>query len=465
MIRNTFVPINQLPPEILSRVLEYYTQEQDLVGATHVCQHWRSVLISSPSLWSCFQFESEWGPDRALAYFERSKSVPIDLSITVTYPEDIDMLKCLAPNIPRTRSLIIRESSRTSPAFLLFRNPAPSLQHLEIHSGNNDFVCLPDDFLGQQAPSLRFVNFNGVRPTFETLFPLPNLTEFRLYLPEGAGLFRMSALFRFLSDSPLLEKLCIRIPNQTTQDIPMGQVISLESLVELEYTYNLGDRVLPYLKLPRLKHLQVAPSLGSVEVQKLADILPYDVRVLLAGATTMSYNTDAHSITVSLLGNGVSVTIVTPCTTGDPPVGWFFDQTCIPFDKIEDLEVNGCLTIGPFPLCVFALENLRVLHVCQSDAHFVDVILRSLHPDPAVGVPCRSLREIECIYLGSEEPFPRSLISLARERKRAGCQLGFVRLGNVQEFYQGFMEELREYVEKVQAEEWECFADSDALYN
>ena len=131
----------------------------------------------------------------------------------------------------------------------------------------------------------------------------------------------MTALFRLLSDSSLLEKLRIRIPNQTTQDIPMGQVISLESLVELEYTCNSGDRVLPYLKLPRLKHLQVVPSLRSGEVQKLADILPYDVHVLLAGVIRMSYNTDARSITVGLLGNRVIVSIVMLCTTGDPPVG------------------------------------------------------------------------------------------------------------------------------------------------
>jgi len=158
---------------------------------------------------------------------------------------------------------------------------------------------------------------------------------------------------------------------------------------------------------------------------------------------------------VSLLGNGVSVTIATPCTTGDPPVGWFLDLTCIPFDKIEHLDVDGCFTIGPLPLCIFALENLRVLQVRQSDAHFVDVILRSLHPDPAVGVPCRSLGEIECMYSGSEEPFPRSLISLVRERKRAGCQLRCVRLTNIEEFYQGFTEELGEHVENVQAEKWE----------
>ena len=50
-----------------------------------------------------------------------------------------------------------------------------------------------------------------------TNFPLPNLTEFHLYLPEGAGPFSMSALFQFLSDSPLLEKLYVRIASKTTE--------------------------------------------------------------------------------------------------------------------------------------------------------------------------------------------------------------------------------------------------------
>jgi len=267
----------------------------------------------------------------------------------------------------------------------------------------------------------------------------------------------MSALFRFLSGSPLLEKLCIRIPNQTTQDIPMGHVISLESLVELEYTYNLGDRVLPYLKLPRLKHLQVVSSLRSGEVQKLADILPYDVRVLLAGVTKMTYHSNQCSITVKLLGDEVSVSVGTPYTTGGPSADWFFDQTCIPFDKIEHLEVNGYLTAGPLPLYVFALENLRVLRVIQSDVQFVDVILRSLYPDPAVGVPCRSLREIECIYWESEESrsIPGSLVSLVRERKQAGYQLRLANLTLLREPDQDFIEELREHVEEVQVRDWD----------
>ena len=44
-VRNAHVPVNRFPPEILSTVLEYRTNEWDLIDATHVCRYWRSVLV------------------------------------------------------------------------------------------------------------------------------------------------------------------------------------------------------------------------------------------------------------------------------------------------------------------------------------------------------------------------------------------------------------------------------------
>jgi hypothetical protein len=54
--RSGYVPVNKLPPEVLSRVLEHRDRELDLVAATHVCQYWRSTLTSSPSLWTRLEF-------------------------------------------------------------------------------------------------------------------------------------------------------------------------------------------------------------------------------------------------------------------------------------------------------------------------------------------------------------------------------------------------------------------------
>jgi len=229
----------------------------------------------------------------------------------------------------------------------------------------------------------------------------------------------------------------------------MDQVISLESLVEFEYVYNSGDRTLSHLKLPRLKQLRVFSSLGLGEVEELADILPYDGRVLLAGATKMSYRSDANSLTVKLSGNEVGISVIMPRPMEEPSIDWFCDQKCIPFGQIEDLEVNGHPTDAYFNTNVSVFENLGVLRMGRWDGKFNERFLRSLHRDPTAGVPCRSLQEIECTYLKPQEPLPRSLTSLAKKRKRAGYQLRLVSLWITQRSGQDLTEELREHVGEV----------------
>ena len=333
---------------------------------------------------------------------------------------------------------------------LLFCNPAPSLQRLEIHNWNKDIACLPDNFPGQQAPSLRFVTFSGICPAFQSPFPLPNLVEFNLHLSGGTDLFRIHALFRFLSDSPLLQKIQIRIPDKTVQDIPLDQVISLESLVELEFAYNSGDRVLPHLKLPHLKQLEVCSSLRPGQVQKLVDTLPCDGHALLAGATKMSYYSKGHLIRLKLSGNGIGVSFVAFCAKDDhPSVDWFSDQTCISFGQIEDLKVEIHPTATGFPISAFAFENLSVLRLAPMNVQLIEGCLYLLHPDPVAGVPCRSLREIECTRRGSPEPLLTPLIRLVRERKRDGHQLGLIHLSIAEEFDQSLVKELRRHVREV----------------
>ncbi|KAF9647853.1 hypothetical protein BDM02DRAFT_2481269 [Thelephora ganbajun] len=245
VIRNTYIPVNRLPAEILSRVLEYRTREGDLIAATHVCRFWRSVLVSSPSLWGCFRFKSSYDVDRTLMYLERSKSASIDVRLNTNSSRELEVLQYLTPHISRTRSFTIEGTSGVhAAAFILFCNPFPSLEHLEIPSREGS-VRLPDSFLGQQAPSLCTVSFRGICPTFESPFPFPNLTEFHLHLPGDSSPFRMSSLFRFFSGCSRLQNICINISSKMLQDNSLDHVISLESLVELDYTYNTAGRISP----------------------------------------------------------------------------------------------------------------------------------------------------------------------------------------------------------------------------
>ena len=426
-IRNTTPPVNRLPPEILSRVLEHDAYDQILVAATHVCRYWRSTLIFTPSLWNCFQqFESDHNLDRTLTYLERSKPAPIDISINTDLLEDLEVFEYLALHIARTRSLVIQGSCGIHTASLLFCNPAPSLQYLHISSSSSKgFVPLPDNFLGRQAPSLRTASFTGICLTFESPFPLPNLTEFNLLLFRGRGSFCIDAMFRFFSSCPQLRKIRIDVPNGTLRDTSQRRIVSLESLVEFDYMCNLVNRILPSLRLPRLKQLRVS-SLQPGRTQKLTDMLPYGSHALLAEATNMEYYSYKSLLSLRLSGDGVDVSLSTPLTTADHTnFRWLSDETRIPFNQIEELKVEGCSLVN-LPANLFAFENLRVLQITPLHTQLTEGFLRPLHPDPGLGIPCRSPEEIKYTHWESPGPILRPLIGLVRERKWAGHQLKLV---------------------------------------
>ena len=457
--RNTHVPINRLPPEVLSRILEHRASEQDLVAATHVCQHWRSALTFDPSLWTCFKFLSSPDLNRTLVYLERSKSALIDISVVAREPQDLGVLDHLAPDIARIRSLSIHADHHARPALLRFCDPAPSLQCLEIHAFE-DVLSLPDNFLAQQAPSLRTINLAFTRPAFDHFFPLPNLTEFDLQLPEDGEPFRMGALLQFFSHSPLLRRICINISVEMVQDISLDQITSLDSLVEMNYSCNWSGSILPFLRLPRLEKLSVFSSVGPGQVQRLDDILPHDGLALLAQTTRMSYYSDLLSVTVTFSGNGVKVLFNAFYVTAETAVGgfinWFSNHMAIPLGQVEELKIWGSATVPGFHIDAFALDNLKILRISLWDGEFGEVVLRSFHPVSQTGVPCQSLREIEYTYWGTDGPFPMSLARLVKERKQAGYQLGIFRLLVTRESDRDLAEELREHVSEVQARAWDA---------
>ena len=455
-IRNTHAPANRLPPEILSRILEHRDDEQDLVAATHVCQYWRSVLIFDSSLWT--YFGSLLSLDRTLVYLERSKSAPIDINVIARTPQDFDALGYLASNIARTRSLSILTDNNVRPTLLHFCKPAPSLQHLGFDAVEGT-LSIPENFLARQAPSLRSLTLISTRLEFNRFFPLPNLTVFDIYLAEGEEPFRMGALLQFFSDSPLLQKIRINAHVEMVQDISLDQITSLDSLVEIDYTSNQANSILPFLRMPHLKNLLVSSSVGPGQVQGPDDILPHDGRALLAQTTRMSHHSesDACLVRATFSGNEVEASFSVYYTTDEDAIGgfanWFSNQTAIPLGQIEELEIGDSPGVAGFHMDAFALENLKILRVGVWNGEFVEEILRPFHPAPQMGVPCQSLREVEYTNCWSNDgPFPASVISLAKERKQAGYQLRVFRLVVTPESYRNDLaEELREHVLEVQA--------------
>ena len=363
--------------------------------------------------------------------------------------QDVELLQQFASHISRARSVVIQGSSGVhATSSLLLSNPAPSLESLEIRAHEGPARDL-GNFLGQQAPSLRSVLFVGISPVLGPSLSLPNLTTFHLYLPRSGPLHLTSrSLFQFLSTCPLLQDIEVYVPDETFQEVALDRVTSLESLVELEYRGYAAGRVLPHLKLPRLRKLDVSSTLPMGQVHKLADALPHGGRVLLGGATKMRYSSESCMQRIDFFGEGTNVSIAIGSVGDSAPVDWFADESRAPFGQIEDLEVGGLYVPPTFSFDPF--KNLTIFRLTSWDTQCIEGFLRFLYPTPGIGIPCPSLREILCSSWVPQEQIMGSIISLVRERDQAGYRLELVCVFGMPKLNNDLEEELRRHVGELQ---------------
>ncbi|KAF9781779.1 hypothetical protein BJ322DRAFT_244248 [Thelephora terrestris] len=78
-LRNSFAPVNRIPPEVLSLIPDYCDKDdldQDLIKLTHVCRGWRDTFTSRSSLWTKLYFTNI---DKTRTYIRRSQSSPMQI--------------------------------------------------------------------------------------------------------------------------------------------------------------------------------------------------------------------------------------------------------------------------------------------------------------------------------------------------------------------------------------------------
>jgi len=75
-----------LPSDILLEVAPYLRDDRlAILGLTHVCKHWRQVLIECPLNWT--QISTKYPPKLLKLWLQRSEGLPVDANICHLTPE------------------------------------------------------------------------------------------------------------------------------------------------------------------------------------------------------------------------------------------------------------------------------------------------------------------------------------------------------------------------------------------
>ncbi|KAG2013015.1 hypothetical protein CC2G_009957 [Coprinopsis cinerea AmutBmut pab1-1] len=204
--RNELSVISRLPPEVLTRIFEFYKRICDhsskldymmqgrcyltpyqWTGVTHVSRYWRQVALGCPQLWSNIRTISfNW----ARISWERSKQAPISLNATLTYltnPKLEGLVTDILTQPRRLKSLHLSGelSNANEKRFREIADPAPLLQSLTMirtyrSSGYppSDSI-LPKTFLNGEAPKLRNLELNGYQLSWDSPL-LRSLTSLKL---------------------------------------------------------------------------------------------------------------------------------------------------------------------------------------------------------------------------------------------------------------------------------------------
>jgi len=256
-------PINRLPADVFTLIPRFLTNDtsdhdpfpmnRPLVTMTHVCQSWRDVLFSIPSLWTQLDFSKSTKSQQAEDFLGRSGERFLDVYQFLDDGEDIEpFLPIILRNAYRLRRLEIFSSHpHLEHVLARFARPAPELKHLEIE---NDFditnrdIVLPSTIFGGQLPKLTSLSLHRLCTDLRD-FNFPSLTRFTFVTGTTTSVRDLTS---FIEKCPSLEFIRISLkyfPLPPTT--PPLKRIRLGALKELRFNITASTSgLLNHLALP-----------------------------------------------------------------------------------------------------------------------------------------------------------------------------------------------------------------------
>ena len=263
-LKNRMAPINQIPPEILSLVPDfldpYDDKDQDVIALTHVCQAWRELFVSRPSLWTDLD---DVDLDKTRVYLERSKSSPISLSLDSGNDSLSDPFFEFIPGAAgRLKSLDIDVELEDMQLITTYLSrPTPLLESLRMRGGRN--------------PVLQSSLFNGDLSSLHELYlthvhtELPwrnmvNLTSFILGYTSPP--VTVSQLLDFFESAPHLREVDL-LSSTPISGTGNGRLVSLASLQRMDTSSHSSSHLFDHLLIPVGARLKMGVDLPSPPVE------------------------------------------------------------------------------------------------------------------------------------------------------------------------------------------------------
>jgi len=420
-------------------------RDRDVIALTHVCRAWRAIFTSRPSLWTNLDCVDM---DKTLVYFERSKPLPINMSLHRDGPRfsHEPFFKIIPHAIERLKFLFVDPENLQEITPHLSR-PAPLLEDLII----TVIVGVPCYY-----PAVKSTLFDGDLTSLRTLqldcvfTELPwrnmvNLTE--LTMVNVIQPFAKRFLDFFESAPNLREvELHSDSPSHGTQD---EQLVSLKFLTRICIDGGRPSLLLDHLLIPVGADLDVEMDLPCPLTRShhpprfldnLANLPNFTEIRLDNGFSEMSFSGPNGRVRMV---PAISLSLV----DGTRSMAGLF--TLLDTSKTEQLRINNygrTPDIPPHQL-LFSMKSLRTIELrnCESSYIFIHVL------DPGTSssgiIVCPKLEEL-IIYAG-RTLYIEDVIEMVAARALGGTKLKLVRIVG-QEFGEDDVLELKKYVSYVE---------------
>ncbi|KAF9647463.1 hypothetical protein BDM02DRAFT_3187979 [Thelephora ganbajun] len=242
-------PIYRLPSELLREIISLLS-DIDLITTTHVCHHWRVVLLSAPTLWSHIDFSQL---EKSKIYLERACNAPIHITLNVKLDETI--LGLLRDRIAQIVSMDCSIYT-LEPDWTI--HSMPSMKELNVTGYGEFFGTGVMENLERRVEMFPYLTSLGIMETIDGLrLRIPHLTHFRFsfhevhYWNSKGGIHLLVDFFR---SCPMLEVINVEyldMPDELPQ-VYGSYVVHLPHLRSFTQTHEMDDTAYPAELLDQL---------------------------------------------------------------------------------------------------------------------------------------------------------------------------------------------------------------------